>query len=70
MLDTRIDRVSGSGEDALYNVYHGEKLVFASVPMSEVLRYLCNIHEDDADERKTLYWGNAHACPFAPNSFT
>lgn len=50
MLDTRIDRVFGSGEDALYNVYHGEKLVFASVPMSEVLRYLCNIHEDDADE--------------------
>lgn len=29
---------------------YGEKLVFASVPMSEVLRYLCNIHEDDADE--------------------
>lgn len=50
MLDTRIDRVSGSGEDALYNVYHGEKLVFASVTMSEVLRYLCNIHEDDTDE--------------------
>lgn len=50
MLDTKIDRVSGSGEDALYNVYHEEKLVFASVPMSEVLRYLSNMHEEDADD--------------------
>lgn len=50
MPDLRIDRVFGSGDDALYNVYHENRLVYAGVSMPEVLRYLSNIHEDDSDE--------------------
>lgn len=50
MPDLKVDRVSGSGEDALYNVYHEKKLVMSKVTMPEVLQYLSNIHEDNADE--------------------
>ena len=50
MPDLRIDRVSGNGEDALYNVYHENRLVYVSVTMPEVLKYLSNIHEDNTNE--------------------
>lgn len=50
MPDLRIERVSGSGDDALYNVYIENRLVYAGASMPEVLRYLSNIHEDDTDE--------------------
>lgn len=50
MPDLRIERVSGGGDDALYNVYQKNRLVYAAVSMPEVLRYLSNIHEDDTDE--------------------
>jgi hypothetical protein len=50
MLDLRIDRVSGTNEDALYNIYEEKRLVYANVTMDEVMRYLHNIQEDNADE--------------------
>lgn len=50
MPDLRIERVSGNGDDALYNVYHENRLAYAAVSMPDVLRYLGNIHEDDTNE--------------------
>lgn len=50
MPDLKVERVSGSDDDATYNIYHGKRLVMQNVTMPVVLQYLDSIQEDNADE--------------------